>query len=81
LFSGNASSDKFGSIGGSLNGLLTLGKPFNRSLVDKIKDTSTRPSSSEIMHEIGILLVVQTGVPLGVSMSEGSSSTESPLTL
>jgi hypothetical protein len=32
---------------------LTIGEPFDRSLVDKMKDASAGSSSSEIMHEVG----------------------------
>jgi hypothetical protein len=41
LFSGNASSDEFGTICGHFHGLMTLGELFDRSLVDKMEDTST----------------------------------------
>jgi hypothetical protein len=33
---------------------LKLGKPFKRSLVDKMEDTSVWPSSSEIIHDVSI---------------------------
>jgi hypothetical protein len=52
LFSGNASSNELGTIGSSFNSLLTFGEPVHRSLVDKMKDSCTGPSSSEVMYEI-----------------------------
>jgi hypothetical protein len=55
LFSGNSSSNKFGSIGGSFNSLLALGEPCNRSLVDKMKNASAGSPSGQIVHEVSIL--------------------------
>lgn len=57
LLSGNGSSNEFRTVHGRLHGLLMLGgEPFDRSLVDKMEDTtSAGPSSSKIMHhEVGI---------------------------
>jgi hypothetical protein len=49
------SRNKFGSVRGSFHGLFTLGKLFDGGLIDKMEDASAGPpSSSEIMHEIGI---------------------------
>jgi hypothetical protein len=48
------SSHKFRSVSGSFAGLLMLGEPFDRSLIDKMEDASAGPSSSEIMWEVGI---------------------------
>jgi hypothetical protein len=52
LSSGNASSNKFRTVFGRFHCLLTLGEPFNRSLVDKMEDASADPHSSKIMHEV-----------------------------
>jgi hypothetical protein len=52
LFGSNASSGKLQTVHGTFHSLLVLG--FGRSLVDKMEDASAGPSSSEIMHEIGI---------------------------
>jgi hypothetical protein len=51
LFSGNVSSNELGTIGSSFNSLLTFGESFHRILVDKMKDSCTGPSSSEVMHD------------------------------
>jgi hypothetical protein len=55
LFSSNASiSNKFQTIHGTFLGLLMLDEPFDRSLVDKMEDTSVGPSSSEIILKVHI---------------------------
>jgi hypothetical protein len=38
----------------SFDGLLALLEPFHRSLVDKMEDSCTGPSSSEIIDEISV---------------------------
>ena len=50
----NASSDSFWTVSGSFHGLLVLRELFNRILIDEVKNTSAGPSSSEIIHKVGI---------------------------